>query len=399
MVLTERTLRNIENKAVQQGLRYYIQHGPLDVFTTGVRTVITTVAESSAKRYLDTKSLSRDELLSRVSDDRIWYYGSPETIKIPPPFNHGPVPERFQQSVGPFDRTQPFVCEVPDVELVGPVANPKTNGGKYIRSAQGLSDNQLARSILTEKLSSVRSGVTNPDERIGVGVVFTNLWSENHFHWQLDFLPRLRGVEEYIRRTDNKPKLILGPEPPTWQKKYLELLGYGPDDWYEYNGKRLHVDTLVVPYAVRFKRSQLEWIRDRLTESVTTDPKEFPSNVYISRDDALCRRVLNEDELMDALDEEGFVRVELSKISVENQIRMFAQADTVVGPHGAGFANLMYADDASVIEFFGVKEGPSTFHTAGILGHQYGCVRCDSVGEDLVVDVGAVMELFGRMTG
>jgi hypothetical protein len=250
------SLGKVGNRAVQQGVRYYIQHGPLDMFTVALRAALTTVVGSEAQRYIDARSLSRDELLSKVPDDRIWYYDSAETIRIDDPLHHGPVPDRFQQSIGPFDRAQPFVCEVQDVEVVGPAASPKTTDGNYIRNAQGLSDNQLARCILAEKLLAVRGDDTKSTNRIDTGVIFTNLWSENHFHWQLDFLPRLRGVEEYIQQTGVRPKLILGPEPPEWQLEYLRLLDYSPDDWHEYNGGRLHVDTLVVPYGIRFKRSQ-----------------------------------------------------------------------------------------------------------------------------------------------
>jgi hypothetical protein len=386
-------LRAVPNKRLQQAARYYSQHGSLNLFSTAVRVLLQRVFGPDINGYLDRKSLDREEMLESVPADRIWYYDSPEVVEREVPIHFGTLPDSFAAYSRPLHREQPYVCEVENVTLAGPTANPKTRDGKYVREAQSLSRGQLLTTIIMEALSDPLGCNDQPADRIETGVVFTNLWATNHYHWQIDFLPRLRGVDAYVRERGSRPTLILGSDPPKWQLNYLALLGYGPEDYHVYDGHRLEVDTLVVPYGTRFKRAQIEWVANRLAESLPFDSDPVPTKIYISRDDALCRRVLNEDELIATLSDRGFTRVELSKISIEDQIRMFSQAETVVGPQGAGFANLMFADDASVIELFGAKEGLSTFNLARILDHEYACLRCETNGEDLIADVSQVTEM------
>ena len=40
------------------------------------------------------------------------------------------------------------------------------------------------------------------------------------------------------------------------------------------------------------------------------------------------------------------------RLTVADQIRLFAQAGTIVAPHGAGIANIVYSDKPTLIELF-----------------------------------------------
>lgn len=396
--LPERLVDRTDNEVIQQGLRYYAQRGPLRSLATVGEVAVRGLTGSNLEGYLDRHSIYREELLW-MAGDRVWYYDAPETVEIGEPLSDGPIPDGFREGVGPFHRDQPYVCELPDVRIVGPTANPRASDGRYVRDAQGLAQSQMLQSVLAERLAAPLGHRRPPSERLETAVLFTNLWTDNYFHFILDFLPRLRGVEEYERRTGVRPTLVVGANISSRQYEYLERMGFGREDCYEYDGRGLAVDTLVVPYGVRYKRSLIEWVRDRLLASVGPDDgaRTFPSRVYLSRDDALCRRVRNQAELLAALEARGFEKVILSETSVADQIRIFANAEVVLGPHGAGFSNVLYNPDVSVVELYGTKEGPSTFHLAGVLGQRYACLRCEDVGEDLVVDVDRVTGLLDRV--
>lgn len=390
--------RKITNKRIQQIIRYHTQHGTLRLFSTTLRALLQEATDPDCYGYLEGKSLYREEMLQSVPADQIWYYDSPETIEREEPTHFGRVPDSFLENSKPLHRERPFVCELDGITIVGPTANPKTSDGRYVRQAHSLSRGQLLTSIIVENLSRLNRQKGSTTETIETGVVFTNLWATNHFHWQIDFLPRLRGVNVYKQRSTEKPTLIIGPNPPKWQFTYLDLLGYDSDDIHVYDGKGLNISKLVVTYGTRYKRSEIRWVSNKLLERVDTSPNRFSSKIYISRDDALCRRIINEEELMTALYDRGFIRVKLSELSIKSQIQMFAQADTVVGPHGAGFANLMFSDDdVSVIELFGAKEGLSTFDLAEVLDQEYACIQCDTVGEDLIADVSQVTAMLDQL--
>jgi capsular polysaccharide biosynthesis protein len=65
------------------------------------------------------------------------------------------------------------------------------------------------------------------------------------------------------------------------------------------------------------------------------------------------RTVRNEAEVQELLRGYGFIAVDPGKLSVAEQIATFARAELIVGPHGAGLTNILFAGPgARVIELF-----------------------------------------------
>ena len=74
--------------------------------------------------------------------------------------------------------------------------------------------------------------------------------------------------------------------------------------------------------------------------------------IYISRRDSSRRKIDNEEAVIKFFSERGFEILELSKLTVAEQINIFAGADTVVAAHGAGLTNAIYChQDVKIIEF------------------------------------------------
>ena len=86
------------------------------------------------------------------------------------------------------------------------------------------------------------------------------------------------------------------------------------------------------------------------------------------------RAVANQAELDAVLAPLGFVNYRLEEMSVEAQIRLFANAEWVVAPHGAGLSNLVYAPPGCrVIELMPECEMRPFFWQIGVkMGHRYG---------------------------
>jgi hypothetical protein len=88
-------------------------------------------------------------------------------------------------------------------------------------------------------------------------------------------------------------------------------------------------------------------------------PREWPRKIYVSRDDAKLRRVLNEGSLLALLEAKGFKRVVLSRMPLAHQVELFRSAETVVAPHGAGLAHIAWCKEgSSIAEFFPGPGGP-----------------------------------------
>ncbi|MFM7395226.1 MAG: glycosyltransferase family 61 protein [Cyanobium sp.] len=94
----------------------------------------------------------------------------------------------------------------------------------------------------------------------------------------------------------------------------------------------------------------------------------LPRRVFVSSRGATSRRIANESEISSHLEGCGFSTIQLEKLSLPEQIRLFRNATHVIGVHGAGFTNLMHASNCSVLELFASAHGirPDYFQIASI---------------------------------
>lgn len=79
---------------------------------------------------------------------------------------------------------------------------------------------------------------------------------------------------------------------------------------------------------------------------VQTNPTDM---IYISRRDTSARRICNENELMLSLERLGVKIVQLTGLSVREQISIFANASLVIGGHGAGISNSLFMQKNSTM--------------------------------------------------
>ncbi len=99
------------------------------------------------------------------------------------------------------------------------------------------------------------------------------------------------------------------------------------------------------------------WYLDQLRGAVLPDrPPRRSERLYIVRRG--MRRLTNEQDLLRMLDRHGFRAVELEKLSFLDQAALFYDAEAVVGAHGAGLTNLLFANRALVVE---ISPTPNVF--------------------------------------
>lgn len=110
------------------------------------------------------------------------------------------------------------------------------------------------------------------------------------------------------------------------------------------------------------------------------------NRLYITRQDALVRRLQNERRLMDELSNIGFASVNLSEMTLYEQISLFRQAEVVVGCHGAGLSHVVSMNaGAKLLEIVHPRRFWPTYRAiAARQGVQYGFV----LGEDQIEQSG-----------
>jgi hypothetical protein len=66
---------------------------------------------------------------------------------------------------------------------------------------------------------------------------------------------------------------------------------------------------------------------------------------------------------------------------------LFSEASLIVGMHGAGLTNVLFAPRAHLVELVGRYGGPEYFSLCHGLGNPYTRVQCRTNGENLNVDL------------
>lgn len=343
-------------------------------------------------RKLFLKIVSREKLLNNSGKYRILQFGSDETIVLNEPHNSSDtLPRIVKEAIGTFNFPKPFVAEVENAELVGSTAAGFDKDGGLISETINSSSGKFLLKKLPPQALVLKQlpgwGVPQLDTACSL------VNSKGYFHWLIDGLLRIQGVEYYQERTGRKPILLIDSNPKEWHIESLKLLGYEPDDYMCWNHSKVKVKRLVVSSFRRkdnlMSPAACNWLRQRVFSNLPNCRSTnllFSPRVYISRTKITGRQIINEDEVLQALAHFGFVTYTLENMSFSDEVRLFSQAEIVVAPHGAGLTNIVFAQDLSVIDLFGPFGTPCFFVLAKILGFSYGCLGPGPIGKNKLSD-------------
>lgn len=317
------------------------------------------------------------------STGKYWTYGEKGWVNIPPVDG----PQQLQEKSGEFWFHQPYVVELHNVELAGPAMVGFYEGDVILESAYaGRLDVFERNKPYFDMAISIRNGC-NPERLEGKYYCpFIGVWSNNYFHWTLEYLPRLEGLKAWENATGKKATILLGAKPKPWQTESIRKLGfqYERAECAYYVVEHMVLPTTrreigrVNPGAVQWLRAATAGIKDRYY----TSPK-----VYITRREARSRRIVNEEEVMDALLNQGYSVIMPEYLTWSEQVKHFKGSEVIISPHGAGLVNVVYAEHPSIVEIFAPSYvNPCYYTLAGIMGWDYRCIVGESRGvEDIYV--------------
>lgn len=368
------------------------------------------VTSAPVRAVFDKYTIDTDELRSIADVDgnlQVLEAGDSQTFE--PPICQGPVPDPIALHVGKHTVEDPFVARLRGCQLLGPEALTVTADGQYVLENALRSESLLIQSLVaTVRKGNLPIRRRTVDTTIDEAVSLVGPWCRGYFHWFSEWLPRLKGVEQFADQTGATPSVIVPPDPPGWMRKSLSLVGF--NDYETWDGSRVDVAELLVPSLRRSHpvnapnqyantASGYQWVKRRIRQNLdrSSGLDASPKGIYISRQRADERHVVNEAEVIDLLAAYGFEPYELETLSFPDQVRLFEQADAVVAPHGAGLVNAMYGTNLSVVELFGNYVNGCYYTMAEGLGFEYGCLKCDPVGSNLRVDVDRLERLLERI--
>jgi hypothetical protein len=170
----------------------------------------------------------------------------------------------------------------------------------------------------------------------------------NYYHWLLDSLPRLHLVKE-AGLWDSIDYFLIYSREHRFAMEMLLAMGIRDEQIIDARAApHLRAERLVVTSPVRGTgRHAPTWVSAFLKEEfwpLAKQPgtKPFSPFVYVSRRDASFRRVRNEAEVEALLSNYGFESYALAELSFREKVTLFAGARAVVGPVGAGMANILF---------------------------------------------------------
>jgi capsular polysaccharide biosynthesis protein len=136
-------------------------------------------------------------------------------------------------------------------------------------------------------------------------------------------------------------------------------------------------------------------------------PAEADAFLYVSREDAGFRHVVNEAELFEELEPLGFRKIVPGRLGVAEQIREFSAASMVVAVHGAALTNTVFSPaHAAVVEINNSKlQSMDDFRRiAKAVGQRFQTIVSDvyadphapaHVNSNYVVDIDEVLRCVG----
>ena len=305
-----------------------------------------TAIEKSAQKYAQEKGFSYQPVNVPMAPPR----KPPNTI-------HPSVDKEFNEKLNPAHNAL-FCIEIPKGRVLsqGFVVTPEN---KILEEVSMLFDSTrpiykpiddthtLYKSDLAEK----------PVERVkgSLAVLATPSAWHNYYHWMMELIPRVKIIEAAGYDLSSIDSFYVNTVASQFQQESLKAVGIPSRKivdgaWHPH----LQADTLIVPSKMGsngdFGPLPIQYLRDLF---LPAQIKPASRKIYINRNQARHRRILNEPELEQYLTGLGFESISLENMSIAEQASLMASAKVIISGHGAGLTNLVFCQqDSFVIELF-----------------------------------------------
>ena len=241
------------------------------------------------------------------------------------------------------------------------IKNNKIIEGPSFQYRKNINKHSSFNSVLTKGTPKIRKVINGNVYSLLVG----GGGNSNYWHWLFDVLPKLQ-----IFRNSNyfqEQSYFLFPSlDQNFQNQSLDILGVPKKNRLSSKiFRHFKADKIIItnhPYNFLNdpNKDSLNiplWIFEFIKKSFLKNSiinlsknKQFPKKIYISRKDGTALRyIINETEVKNLLLKHGFEELILSEYDFASQINIFHHAETVVGLHGAGFANILFCKEGTKI--------------------------------------------------
>lgn len=310
---------------------------------------------------------------------------------------------KFSRYLDPVDNDFPLQideCLMSEVSLqtihnANLVSTPR-GIGVFDRFGHPVDDAQIGdREALSEAYQNV------PKVEIdGSVVVMTSFTPHCYYHWLIDTLPAFEVLESSGVDLDSIDNIFMKRCSSSFQLKALAAVGINQDQVICSNcdikgrGSKHHlnakIDRMLIP---RFRELNGEWVNRWVVQKLQNrfghvlKAKSFNSvsetrnRLYIERGKG-AREIINELDLINFLKGKGFKTIDFSEKSIEEQCEAVQSADLILGAHGSGLGNAIFAAAGTYfIEFYGEYAACHFRALSNIANLRYGSFKANVTHE------------------
>ncbi len=176
----------------------------------------------------------------------------------------------------------------------------------------------------------------------------------NYAHWLLDIVPKIKILSEVYNL--KKVDYFYFSKLNRFQKETLKILKLNSIRIIDSkSNKHCLMENLIFCTHPNYFKGTIsdahsnipKWIISYLRKTFLAfaDKKiEKHKKIYIDRSDSRYNhcKIINDSEIKEYLKNQGFQIIRLSKHSFKKQVSIFKSCNYVIGPHGAGLANLIF---------------------------------------------------------
>lgn len=245
-------------------------------------------------------------------------------------------------------------------------------------------ENSKAYNPINEGIMSLGDNLKDEDIKIAdkydkheeVPLFFFCYNIDNYFHFVYDTLPYLISFL-HLKKTIPNLKLLMAETSFGIKKHYkfvtefLELLDITKDDIVFLNNETLYKNIFISSSYTHDNmsdekpRDEIYDLYDMLIDKCKDVKVDLHKKIYISRrtwihndtsnlgtNYTTRRKLVNEDDLVKELNDRGFKEIFAENLSVKEKIKLFSNADHIIGAIGGGICNALFCKnncDLSVI--------------------------------------------------
>jgi hypothetical protein len=268
-----------------------------------------------------------------------------------------------------------FTCHIPNARVVTGDGTVLTEGGELAREA-GLVSCSLRKSQYAAATSKTRPGRY---------ISLMTIWgAKNMGHYFFDAMLRVTLFDRLDEFRFLVPKNML-----PFHRGLIEVAGIKPEQLEPVDDTLTAVEELAACHIATegsMPRAELlqRFRKLALANVVPVPPARRNRRLFIDRSLAKRRKIANQKALEPVLAERGFEIVQWEQLSMPEQVRLAAQTEIMVGPHGTSLLNSVYSEPGiKVLEIFNpIWWDAATLRQCCLMGHEFWYCFGENVSAD-----------------